>query len=171
MLRLRMLAREHPEVRPSCCRRPSSTCRSCGGLPRTRSKPGSSVSAGVSQSNVIGGLEDELQVIVDPRTAGRPAADDRRRAQGAARRTTTPRPATSGKANAATSSARSGSSARPSRSSGSCLRCATATPVYVRDVAEVQLGLQEARRPGAAVRRVRASPSTACARPAPTCWT
>ena len=58
---------------------------------------------GVSNSNVFGGREEEMQVIVDPAAAGRPAADDPRRPQRpAASRTATSRPATSGKASAAT---------------------------------------------------------------------
>ncbi len=72
---------------------------------------------GVSQSNVFGGEEDELQVIVNPGAARRAATDDRRCSprSGRSRISTFPG-AIFGKASGAGSSARWAASAIPSRS-------------------------------------------------------
>ena len=111
------------------------TSPSCAGSPRTRSRRASSAFRGVSQSNVIGGLEEELQVIVDPeKLAARQLTLSRRAAMCCDARTRTLRRATSGKANAAGSSALLGQFRSPEQVENQLLavrdgdsRCSSAT--------------------------------------------
>jgi len=114
MLRLRRLAAEHPEIEellPPADLDVNKLRRFAEDEIETRFER----VAGVSQSNVFGGLEEELQVVVDPQKL---AARGVTMCSGA--RTRTRRPATSGKANGGGWSARSGSSAAKSRSPASC---------------------------------------------------
>ncbi len=106
---------------------------------------------GVSNSNVLGGLEDDLQVIVDPAelAARQVTIADVRNALRLAKRGHLRR-RLFGKASAATSSARSASSARRSRWSEQLLAVRDGKPVFVRDVAEVKLGFKK---PDGVVRR------------------
>ena len=127
MLRLRTLAEEHPEVNELL---PPAELD----VPKLRRFAEDEIEArfervsGVSQSNVHRRPGRRTAGDHRSRTTGRPAADaSPTSATCCAARTKTPRPATSGKANAAGSSGRWGSSARPSRSSSNCWRSATAT--------------------------------------------
>ena len=128
--------------------------------------------AGVSQSNVIGGLEDEMQVVVDPREAGRRGRSTiRRRPPRAARperrhvgRRLLGRQAALGGADAGpvplARAGREPAAGRARRRAGLCARRGRGAA-----------GLQEAGRTGAPLRRIEHRRQLPSAKRVPTCWT
>ena len=98
---------------------------------------------GVSNSNVLGGREEELQVVIDPqKLAARGLTITDVRAP-CARRTKTPPAATIGKASGDTSSARWASSARREQVENAILSRRNGVPVYVRDVGHAELSYKK----------------------------
>ena len=170
VLRLRELAAEASGSQASCCRRRTSTSPRCGASPRTRSRPASSAcpacrSRPRSAASKTSCRWSSIRKSWPPGGSRSPTS-----ATCSAARTKTPRPATSGKASAAGSSARWASSARPSRSRISCWRSATArrcsSATWPRCASATRSPTASS-----AASASRASPSTPRAKPAPTCST
>ncbi len=142
-LRLRLLAKEHPQVAELL---PPPELD----IPKLRRFAEDEIEArfervsGISQSNVIGGLEDELQVVVDPEklAARQLTVADVRRVLRGQNQDTSGGDYWEGKRRWVVRTL--GQFRKPEHVEQQLLAIRDGNPVYVRDVASVQLGYKKA---------------------------
>ncbi|MCC9603305.1 efflux RND transporter permease subunit [Stieleria sp. JC731] len=143
MLRLRLLGQEHPEVNELL---PSSTLE----VPKLQRFAEDEIEAkfervaGVSQANVLGGLEDELQVIIDPEklAARQLTIADVRNVLRGQNQDTSGGDYWEGKRRWIVRTL--GQFRSPEQVEQQLLAVRDGNPVYVRDVAEVSIGYKKA---------------------------
>ena len=170
MLRLRELAAKHPEVQELL---PPADLD----VTKLRRFAEDEIEArfervpGVSQSNVFGGLEDELQVVVDPEklAARRLTIADVRNVLRGQNEDTSAGDFWEGKRRWVVRTL--GQFRTPEQVENQLLAIRDGAPVFVRDVADGAARLQEARRLRAPLRRIEHRHQLPCAKPAPTCST
>ncbi|MEZ6135530.1 MAG: efflux RND transporter permease subunit [Pirellulaceae bacterium] len=143
MMRLRLLAKEHPQVQallPPADLDVTKLRRFAEDEIEARFERVS----GISQSNVLGGLEDELQVIVDPEklAARQLTVADVRRVLRGQNEDTSGGDYWEGKRRWVVRTL--GQFRKPEHVEQQLLAIRDGNPVYVRDVAEVQLGYKKA---------------------------
>lgn len=143
MMRLRLLAKEHEQV-AELLPPPDLDVTKLRRFAEDEIESRFERVAGISQSNVIGGLEDELQVVVDPEklAARQITVADVRRVLRGQNEDTSGGDYWEGKRRWVVRTL--GQFRQPEQVEQQLLAIRDGNPVYVRDVAEVQLGYKKA---------------------------
>jgi hydrophobic/amphiphilic exporter-1 (mainly G- bacteria), HAE1 family len=150
MLRLRLLADEHPKIGEKLLLHEGIDVTKLRRFAEDEIEARFERVPGVSQSNVLGGLQDEMQVIVDPeRLAARQITiEDLRRVLRAQNKDTSAGDFWEGKRRWVVRTL--GQFRSPEDVGNQLVAVRDGAPVYVRDVAEIELGY---RKPDGIVRR------------------
>ena len=143
VLRLRELAAKTSGGQGAAAAGRISTSPRCGASPRTRSKPASSACPAFRNRPTFGGLEDELQVVVDPEklAARRLTLTDVRNVLRSQNEDTSAGDFWEGKRRWVVRAM--GQFRSPEQVENQLLAIRDGAPVFVRDVAEVRLGYKK----------------------------
>lgn len=150
MLRLRLLAKEHPEVGEQLLPHEGIDVTKLRRFAEDEIEARFERVPGVSQSNVLGGLQDEMQVIVDPEklAARQITIEDLRQVLRGQNKDTSAGDFWEGKRRWVVRTL--GQFRTPEDVASQLVAVRDGAPVYVRDVAEIELGY---RKPDGIVRR------------------
>ncbi|MGZ0168616.1 MAG: efflux RND transporter permease subunit [Planctomycetales bacterium] len=150
MLRLRLLVKEHPEIGEVLLPHEGINVTKLRRFAEDEIEARFERVSGVSQSNVLGGLQDEMQVLVDPEdlAARQITIGDLRRVLRAQNKDTSAGDFWEGKRRWVVRTL--GQFRSPEEVGNQLVAVRDGVPVYVRDVAEIELGY---RKPDGIVRR------------------
>jgi HAE1 family hydrophobic/amphiphilic exporter-1 len=150
MLRLRLLVKEHPEIGEVLLPHEGIDVTKLRRFAEDEIEARFERVSGVSQSNVLGGLQDEMQVLVDPENlaARQITIEDLRRVLRAQNKDTSAGDFWEGKRRWVVRTL--GQFRSPEEVGNQLVAVRDGVPVYVRDIAEIELGY---RKPDGIVRR------------------